>query len=185
VDRTVRKFDDPISVIRESTVAKALFEEALAKALCATRPVVLRKKGRELFAIASNRPQDAASLSALRKAVGVPVSGRVPGQEATVSEAVSIRLEERNGTMWLLLRPDIWISPLSKREEAKELIRMRRLKRYNSQSNEILDAWIRLLLGEAGDGGEVTVTAFANDDQPASFRINTRTAYSAGVKGVR
>lgn len=87
---------------------------------------------------------------------------------------------------WLLLRSDIWVSPVSKRDEAKEFIRARKLRRWNSQANELLDAWIRILLGEAGGGESVTVTAFANDDQPVSFRINTRTAYSAGGRtGVR
>jgi len=186
VERTIRRFHDPVAAIKDSMVTKALFEEALAKALCTMRPVVLRKKGRELFAVASNRSQDAALLTALRRAIGGPISGRVPGRDATWSEAVSIRLEERNGMTWLLLRPDIWVSPVSKRDEAKEFIRARKLRRWNSQANELLDAWIRILLGEAGGGESVTVTAFANDDQPVSFRINTRTAYSAGGRtGVR
>src|SRR5262249_5079750 len=91
----------------------------------------------------------------------------------------SIRLEAWNGTAYLLLEPEIWISPLSKREEAAEFMKSRMLKRYNQQSCQILDAWITILLGSKVPAGEdVTVTAFATDDHPANFKICSRTAYS-------
>jgi hypothetical protein len=162
-----------------------LFEHGLAKALCTGSPVVLRKRGRGWYAVASTRSEDQAALEPLRQAVGwggkpAPVAGRVPGLDATWAEAVSIRLEERDGRVWLLLQPDIWIAPLSKRDQAVDFSRRRRLKRYNGQSNDVLDAWIDLLFPGVTRGAEATVTAFAEDDHPAVFKVNTRTAFSAG-----
>jgi hypothetical protein len=56
-------------------------------------------------------------------------------------------------------------------------MRAREIKRYNNVSDAILDAWIRLLVG--GEKGEnVTLMAFPDADEPASFVINNRTAFA-------
>jgi hypothetical protein len=93
------------------------------------------------------------------------------------AEAVALHLEERNGSLWLLLRPDVWITPLAQRDEATDFLRARKLKRYNAQSFEILSAWIRILLGDLG-GAPAKVTAFPDKEYSAAFEISTRTAYS-------
>jgi hypothetical protein len=132
--------------------------------------------------VASNKPDDRSKLAVLAQAVGgndnSPLTGNVPGVAARWAEAVSIRLIERGSQAYLLLRPTTWITPLSLREEASNFIKARNLKRYNKTANQILNAWIKVLLGAVGDGTEVTLTAFPDQDFSASFVINTRTAYS-------
>ena len=153
---TSQTFADPQAELSQSTVLKGLFEHALAKALCEGKPVVLRRKGRALFAVASNRPEDRPLLRELAIAVGgnehAFVSGGVPNQQSRWAEAVTIRLEERAGKLFLLLEPAIWITPLKSREAASAFMRQRRLKRYNQQADRILNAWITILLGKVGDG---------------------------------
>jgi SIR2-like domain len=176
------RFEDPRVAIAESTVMKSFFEHGLAKALCAGRPVVLRRRGHIYYAVATTRTEDSARLEALAVAVAgnrrVRMTGLVPKMDARWAEAVSIRIEERNGAIYLMLEPTIWITPNSKRELASDFIRARGVKRYNPQANRILDAWIGILLGDVGRGDTKTVTGFPSDDHPVTFTISTRTAFS-------
>jgi len=176
------RFEDPQAAIAESTVIKSFFEHGLAKALCADSPVVLRRRSRTYHAVASTRVEDASKLEPLKIAAAgnrkAPISGVISNLDLRWAEAVSIRLEQRNGATFLMLEPTIWITPSIKRELAVDFIRARCLKRYNLQANSILDAWIELLLGNVGRGGAKTVKGFGSEDHPVSFTINTRTAFS-------
>ena len=79
------------------------------------------------------------------------ITGRVPGLPGvTWAEAVSIHLEDWGDGLWVLLRPDIWIKPLARRQEARDFLRQRSLKRYNRRSFGLLDAWIKILLRLSG-----------------------------------
>lgn len=175
-------FDDPLAEIDSSTILKGFFEHGLAKALCADKPVALRRRGRTYCAVASGRRQDAPRLEVLASAVTGQqrgaIFGMVPRLNAEWAEACAIHIDVRNGAAFLMLRPMTWIKPLSMREPASDFIRARELKRYNPQANAILDAWIKVLLGGVARGANSTVTAFADRDYPVSFTINTRTAFS-------
>lgn len=188
LESSTRTIDDPIAAIEGSTVLKGLFEHALACALIADKPVILRKRHREFVAVASNRREDADKLAALALAIGgerfrAPIAGTVPQTDLRWAEAVSIRLDVREKRPYLLLNPMTWITPISAREDAAEFMRAREIKRYNNVSDAILDAWVRILVGD-GKGENVMVTAFEGRDAEASFVINTRTAFSK-VGGAR
>lgn len=170
----------------ESTFVRSFFEEAIATALCHEKPLFLRRKNRTYYAVVQNHAANDKLFVRLRNNLGFKgrqayISGSVPGlQDVTWAECISIRLEERGGNLWVLLRPDIWIKPLARRQEARDFIRKRRLYRYNNQSYRILDAWIEILLGEVGSGSAVKVSCFLGADYSAEFEIGTRTAYSRG-----
>ena len=138
------------------------------------------------YAVVRNDAANDQLFSSLRNVLGynnnpVPIAGNVPRLlDVTWAESVSIRLEERGGRLWVVLRPDIWIKPLSRRQEAPDFLRQRRLKRYNNQSYRILDAWIEILLGDVGSGSAVKVSCFQDTEYSADFEIGTRTAYSRG-----
>lgn len=188
LESSTRSFDDPIAAIEGATVLKGLFEHALACALIAGKPLVLRKRHREFVAVASNRREDAEKLATLALAIGggrfrAPIAGTVPQSDLRWAEAVSIRLDIREKRPYLLLNPMTWITPISDRDDATEFIRAHEIKRYNNISDAILDAWVRLLLGD-GKGKNVAVTAFEGRGAEASFVINTRTAFSK-VGGAR
>ena len=175
---------EPVSAIAESGFLKSFFEQALAKALCEGKPLLLRKRNRTFYLVVDYTKTKDPVFSPLAQALafkGNPafLSGRVPRHGAAHwAEALSIRLEEKGGRLWLLLRPEIWGKPLSERENASQFIRQKRLYRYNTQSSAILDAWIRILFGAVGKGAQAEVSCYSDADFPADFTIGTRTAYS-------
>lgn len=178
--------DDGSKLATESTFVRSFFEEALATALCHGKPLFLRRKNRTYYAVVQNDAANDKLFSRMRNELSYKgkqayISGNVPGlHDVTWAECVSIQLEERGGSLWVMLRPDIWIKPLARRQEAREFLRKRRLYRYNNQSYRILDAWIEILLGSIGSGNAVKVSCFQGSDYDVEFEIGTRTAYSRG-----
>ncbi|MCF8079775.1 MAG: SIR2 family protein [Desulfobacterales bacterium] len=183
-DVRVREFAEPVAEIAESTYLKSLYEHGIAEALCHDKPILLRKKGKTYYAVVDYRQADDERFASLKKAIGFrgnpgPICGIVRELSDTHwSECVRLRLEERTGVLWLLLEPDVWIMPLKNREDARDFLRKRKLKRYNNQSYDILNAWIEILIGSIGQGTPVTVSYGADTDYPASFTVSTRTAFS-------
>ncbi len=179
-------FKDGAQIASESTFIKSFFEEALAKALCNGKPLFLRRNNKTYYAVVQNDAAMGQLFSRLRNVLGnnnnsSVITGNVLGlQDVTWAESVSIRLEERCGRLWVLLKPDIWIKPLARRQEARDFLHQRRLKRYNNQSYYLLDAWIEILLGTVGSGCAVKVSCFPDAEYSAVFEIGTRTAYSQG-----
>jgi len=77
----------------------------------------------------------------------------VPGlQDLTWAESVSIRLEERGESFGSRSGRISGSKPLARKQEARDFLRQRRLKRYNNQSYYLLDAWIEILFGTVGLG---------------------------------
>lgn len=179
-------FEDGAKSASESTFVMSFFGEALATALCHGKPLFLRRKNKTYYAVVQNDASSNPLFSRLRNTLGynnnpAAITGNVPAlQDVTWAECVSIQLEERGGKLWVMLRPDIWIKPLARRQEARDFLRQRRLKRYNNQSYHILDAWIEILLGDVGSGSAVKVSCFQDAEYSAEFEIGTRTAYSRG-----
>jgi hypothetical protein len=168
--------------VDESGVLKSFVEETLARALVQSKPLLLRRAARTWYAVADHKNGTNDLYRPLREALGRGSLAAIHGQvfgltDVFWAEAVALHLEERNGALWLMLRPDVWISPLSERDTATDFLRTRKLKRYNAQSFEILSVWIRILLGDLG-GGPIKVTAFSDKEHSAVFEVGTRTAYS-------
>ncbi|MGC2457415.1 MAG: hypothetical protein WA435_05430 [Gallionellaceae bacterium] len=163
---------------------KAFVEEAIGKALTVDKALYLRRSDRTWYAVINHEHASHDVFRALRLHLGFDgapgqLHGAVGGlRDVHWAEAVSLRLEERNGVLWLLLRPDIWISPLRERQSATDFLRQRKLKRYNKQSFEVLSAWIGILLGTVGGAQVAEVTAYPASQYSATFGISTRTAYS-------
>jgi len=174
-------FDSPQQEIKQSTHIKAFYEKALANALVGCKPLKLRRDNKKTFYAIVDHTQIAnAALNPLKMAAGY--RGRTGAICGSVkngvfwSEAVSVRVEARNGLLWLLLRPDIWISPMSEKQNYLDFIKGKKKQRYNQKANDFLDAWIQVLLGELG-GNEVGIVYLPDSDFPAKFTINTRSAF--------
>lgn len=179
-------FEDGAQSALASTFMKSFFEEALATALCHGKPLFRRRKHRTYHTVVQHHAAYNPLFFGLRNVLnynGKPgyITGNVPGlKDVTWAESVSIRLEERDGRLWVMLRPDIWITPLAKRQEARAFLRKRRLYRYNPKSYHLLDAWIEILLGEVGSESAIKVSCFPDAEYSANFEVGTRTAYSRG-----
>jgi hypothetical protein len=184
-DHEVHEFEDPTISISSSGAIKSFFEEGLVQSLCNGKPVVIRRKDRTWFAVTDHRESQNSLLTPLKQALGDgdrPLNGTVPKLADTFwAECVSLRLEERNNAIWLMMRPDIWISPLVNRELAKTFLREKKLRRWNATAYRLLDAWIGLLVGSVGEGDQVQVSCFQNTKFPVSFTLNTRSGYSRGA----
>lgn len=177
---------DPVKAISESSILKSFFEEALARALVRGKPLHLRKNKRQFFAVVDDRQENNSIFDALKYAArykdrqGNETPGKICGKfqpNIFWAEAVSIRLEEKDGQLWLLLRPDIWLKPLVERQNYRDSIKDKKRFRYNPRAYDFLNAWISILLGETG-GNSITVEHFADTDFPIKFAINSRSAYS-------
>jgi hypothetical protein len=175
-------FEEPLRSVTSSTVLRSFFEEGLVRALCHGKPVVIRRKDRVWYAAIDHRESKNALLAPMRLALGnrnLPLNGPVPKLSDTFwAECVSLRLEERNGAAFLMMRPDIWVTPLAKREEATAFLRDKKLKRWNAMAYRLLDAWIALLVGSVGNAQDAQVSCFQNTKYPVAFKLNTRSAYS-------
>jgi hypothetical protein len=187
----VKSFDnlalpDPIEAMARYSFMKPFYEAGLARALCADKPLQLEREYKTFYAVVKHDAANDDIFRPLRdvlSAFGKPgiIAGTVPGMpKVQWAEAVALNLEERNGRLFLLLRPDVWISPEIPRRDATEFIRGKKLRRWNAQSNSLLSEWIGLLLGAIG-GASATVTSFADSEHPCSFEISTRSAYSRGL----
>ena len=170
--------------IAESNIMKSFYEHALARSLCHDRPLHLRRKDKTYYAVVDNHAIDDCRLRPLKDALGYrgtpgDINGPVTGMKGTFwAEALSIKIEQKNNAFWLLIEPDIWISPLVARKNAFDVLRAKKLRRYNNQAFNLLSAWIQVLFGSVGDGRVVEVSCFPDADCVPRFKLNTRTAYS-------
>lgn len=182
------EIDDLVCAITASTYFKSMVEQSVATALVADKPLLLRKQRKTWYSITNHEEANSDALKPLRDALswkdwdgkfhnGI-VNGRVPGlKDVYWAEAVSLKVEERNGQLWLLLQPDVWISPNRMREEATDFLYKKKIRRYNKQAFEILSAWIQIFLGGIGKG-DASVIAYKGTEHPAEFQISMRSAFS-------
>ncbi|MGD0232722.1 MAG: SIR2 family protein [Syntrophorhabdales bacterium] len=178
------EFEDPIGSITSSTIIKGFFEEALARAICSEKPLLFRERFRTKYAVVDPKESNTSLFTPLKTVLGYAnkpgqISGAVPGVKgATWAEALFIKLEEKNGALWLLIRPDIWIEPGTMREAAVSFIRSKKTYRYNPKSHHLLNAWIQVLFGTVGAGESAEMSCFSHSTFPATFTVSTRSAFS-------
>lgn len=183
---------DRINDLDKNLYLKALLEKALCLALKRDRPLILRHWRGGYTLIVNNSAQIEANFEPLRKAVQSSLHGNIPGlftrstpehperKQISWAEAVQIDLHERDGKLWLLLQPDVWIWPKWGRDEAVEFLDRRKGGRFNKQADQILSAWINALVPSNGKATNSVLSAFASgerDENPV-FVINNRTAFS-------
>lgn len=181
-----------VAQIDESTHLKSFYEKTLVKALCEGKPLFSSRKGATFFIYPDFKKVRETLFDPLKNVLGYNgnqgyINGRVPELPDTFwIEALSVRVDITNNNAWLLLKPDIWISPQAKRQDAIEFLRGKKLKRWNSKQYDLLDAWIKIIFGGVRKA-DVVVCAYPESDYPAAFRICTRTAFSrhAGGRHVR
>jgi len=175
---------------------KAFVEEALAIGLARGNPLLVRIKSRAAYLIVDRHSDDIAKLAPLRNAVQ-NVGGDLPGVMSPISEdhpaaskvswseCLRISLDQRDGHTWLNLAPDVWIWPQHARDVSRTFLDRRKGGRYNKQHNVILDAWLRILLGDGDRSGDVVIKTFDGEHgvENPSFVLSRRTAFSRRIQG--
>ena len=175
---------------------KRFVEDALCAALVRDKPLLTRTTRTSAWIVLRPKATDAAAADELTKLVG-KTSGTIPGLFTEVTdehpepskidwaEAVRVSIDLRNGQAWLLIDPDLWIWPARARELAIEFMSGRRRDRYNKKYNELLDAWIRIILEPDDRGAEVAVSTFSDGSpiENPSFRLSSRTGFTRRLRG--
>lgn len=175
----------------ENLNLKGFFGDALCKALIKGRPLLFRARSSSAWIIADPHSSDKSSLDPLFNVIGKE-SGMIPGlftlvteenptaEEVSWSEGIKVSIEIKNGRLWLLIDPDIWIWPPRARKRAIDFLDDRRANRYNNIYNQLLDAWVKVIFDFDGTKHQVDVSTFShgNDEENPSFRIFRRTAFS-------
>jgi hypothetical protein len=173
---------------------KGFIEEALCKALARGKPLRACISRYDASLVADDRA--GADLRPVSSIVGA-TSGTVPGvlapvtedhpvaEKVTWAESARLSIDFKDGHLWLLLEPDIWIEPSRARRTAVDFLDARRGDRYNKKFNDLLDAWVQIVLGTAERNTEVALSPFdkgAGAENP-SFRISSRTAFARRRSG--
>lgn len=180
--------------------ALGLLYDALARALARGRPLrpMLRRHGHTLVLAppSADRTDEAAKadrrhLEQLRAAYKGNVTGSVPGLGRRYAESAALRLESWLGQWWCVIDPFTWIDWYPAGEEGTQRVagpdrqqiaaaadwrRERWARRYNTQWNEILAAWARLLAPERETTIRATGVAAAGGVE-AAFVISQVTAW--------
>ena len=170
---------------------RSFFKDALCRALVLNKPLLYRAMRYKTFLIADSSADNKNKLDPLAKITGkisgcvpnllVPVDNQYPKAEPVRwAEAVQVSLDVKNGNLWVLLNPDIWIWPPRARKISADFIENRRKNRFNKKFNDLIGAWIQIILGTNERNAKVTVSAFAqgSEAENPSFCLTTRTAFS-------
>lgn len=177
------RIEEVVDRIIHSTGHHSFFERALAKALVTKKPLRLVNDYGWVVTIVDlsvDDPRFNILKDALSDRYGNKgsICGAVPNAGDTRwSEAVGIKLAKQNGKLWLTLTPLVWIEPRDQRQNHKDFTKAKTIDRHNTKASKIMDAWISILF-ESAKNSDVEITCGANTEFPATFKINTRTAYS-------
>jgi hypothetical protein len=101
-------------------------------------------------------------------------------EKVSWAESVRVSIDVKDGQLWLLLEPDLWIEPARGRHAAVSFLDARRGDRFNKKFNDLLDAWVQIVLGTAERKTYVTVSLFDGGDgaENPSFQISSRTTFA-------
>ena len=154
-----------------------LLAESLAKAIGRELPVLVRRRRQDWVILADPERLDDETLAPLKQAAGSLV-GKLPSGKGRWAEAVLLHIDWKQNGLWLLLEPMVWLTASQGLRPAKDMdfVRERRAKRYNGTSNDLLDAWITVLVGEEETARFSTFGGISGVD--ANFTIGRTTAFS-------
>ncbi len=126
----------------ENLHLKGFIEEALGYALARERPLLVRARHGSVFLIVDQHTDDVGGLDPLFRIVG-KTSGKVPGvftvptpekpkpEQVDWAEALRISIDQKAGSLWLMIDPDIWVWPPRARANARDFLDRRRSDRRN------------------------------------------------------
>ena len=188
----IKDYDLPSDLGAPSNLhIKGFIEEALCRALARGRPLRPHISRHAVYLAADVRGNRLEELQKLTALVG-PVAGTVPrlmspvsdlhpvAEQVTWAEAARISVDFKDGHLWLLIEPDIWIGPPRARKAAVDFLDKRRGDRFNKRFNDLVDAWAHIILGTAQINAAVTLPVFdtGTGAENPEFRLSSRTAYT-------
>jgi hypothetical protein len=181
---------DRLNNLSENLHFKSMLERVICLALKRGKPLLHRTMRDRSFLIVDGHVEDQSPFAPLTELVG-KVHGKVPGLFTTpteknperevisFAEAVEISLEDRGGHFWILVEPNVWIWPKHGRRDAAQLLDNRRGGRFNQKADQILSAWLRLLLPSESRSANIAILPFSSGSQYENPEIvlNNRTSF--------
>ena len=181
---------DRFSAFSENLQFQAFFLEGICRALARAKPLLSRSDRYSSYLIVDAHSDDVAQLDALFSAAGklhgripglfTPVTDEFPRQEGVEwAESLRVSIDQKDGQIWLLLDPDIWIWPKRARRVATSFLDQRKSDRRNDKYNSLLSGWIQTILGTSERSVEVAVSLLDGDSgaENPSFTIGSRTGF--------
>ena len=170
---------------------KGFVEEALCRALSRKKPLRARINKSSAWLISNATPDTQTALAPLTKILGA-TAGEAAGliapatpehpraEKVTWAEALRISIDFKNGQLWLLIDPDIWIWPPRARKDATGFLDKRRGDRFNDKYNNLLNAWVQVILGLGELNVDTTLSVFEGGSpaENPSFKLTNRTAFA-------
>lgn len=182
---------DYIGAFTSNTHINSFFNRAMAWGIVRNKPLILRKRFQKYNAVISSKHEKFAEVEGILKEAlktynydskkwepARTLAGIVPNvADAYWMECVEVSLESYDGSFWLVIRPDIWIEPETKRKDARDFLTAKKRNRYNSTQNLLIEAWKKILLGNEN----TAVIQPYNDEvnNNPKFIIQTITAFSS------
>lgn len=138
------------------------------------------------------------ALARLKSVCGGTLCGTVPQTSLSWAEAAGLNIERRDGAWWLLVVPEIWVSPPKTAASPAErtaqrieqttagvFVQQKRATRYNHMANALLDSWVRLLCGGLGVREVRTWNLGPADGIDPVFEIDGHTAFCRPLRTSR
>lgn len=192
-DADIRKAFSPYAIKRMDTRSipddrlthensdRALIRDSLFLALANRPSIVIKRRGRIVFALPDPKKVMANDFSEGTVRPVNALAGAVGNTSIGWTEACALHLDYQVNQLWLLLEPRVILeipddTTPDQVEQAREFVRERTSRRYNKQANALLAGWVRLLVG-TGETLETKGFNMSEGFDPA-FEISTVTAFS-------
>lgn len=173
-----------------------LLYQVLAKIFCQVLPLKWYQSGQGVTLYIDPESTEDKLFIPIKNAISSKwdtspkVKGNTPGLNRYWSEAIQLRLEERMGSLWLIVNPTIyieqgerdWGDPNYMRQE--EFRKKRLGGRYNKQADDLLQAWTYCLGLDRRKSGAPSISYKAFIEELGvnpTIEFSTISAFSKGI----
>ena len=145
----------------------------LVAALCKDKPLCFKKIRNTYYVVPKEDSINDPLFTELRECIGAIAGTLIPS--ASWTECLKVKIDFKNDSFWLVIKPEIWIEPSVEREKNVGFLKSRSKSRYNNKQNAILDIWKKIIFGETNEQVEFPVSRGINE---VKFIISPVTAFA-------
>lgn len=169
----ISDFEFTIEDIVRHGYLKDFIYRGLVTALCKDKPLSFRKIRNTYYIVPKEENINDTLFVELRTFTDSIAGTLLPS--AQWFECLKVKIDFKNDSFWLVVKPDIWIDPSSEREKYISFLRNRSKNRYNDKQNIILDIWKKIIFDETLDDVEFPIFQENNE---IKFIISPVTAFA-------
>lgn len=196
-------FGDDLSTIKSGNISdffsnspedlhfRSFFLTGLCQALIKGKPLRVWFNRNSAYLIVKANSNDFSQMDILRKTTK-QLYGKIPNlftqttdkfpekKQVEWAEAARVSVDFKDGRLWLLLDPDVWILPPRARSLARNFLDERKKGRTNAVYDSLLSGWVQAVFGAEERNTEISVSPFESDmeTENPTFTIMSRTGFS-------